>query len=157
VKMQVDSSSWQRHSAGTSNSDSNNNNINTSTTNKNTTSSATATAAAATATATNNNRTDQLFTELRQLIDRSGGSTPYRDRDRDRDPLHELLDYPQFGLFSPAGKMPPKKSGRAMLREEGRCRRIVPNIPHSIYTQNEGRWGDGDEDGDEDGGGRASS
>jgi hypothetical protein len=56
------------------------------------------------------NRTDQLFDELRQLIEHSGASTPVRD--------HDAIHYPAVGYFS-SGKMPPKKSGRALLREEG--------------------------------------
>jgi hypothetical protein len=60
--------------------------------------------------ASNNNRTDQLFQELQQLIEHSGASTPV--------PEHELHNFPSVGYFS-SGKMPPKKSGRAALREEG--------------------------------------
>ena len=86
--------------------------------------SATATAAATTTTTSDSaaaaaaaaNRTDQLFTELQRVIENGEAGTPIRD--------HELLDfhtYPSLSLFAPArsGKMPPKKSGRAMLREEG--------------------------------------
>jgi hypothetical protein len=104
--------SWQRAS-GSNNATTTTSNITnpTSTVTANTTNN-TATSIRGTS---SNNRTDQLFTELRQLIDHSGRSSPVRDAAH-----HELLDFPQFGLFAPTGKMPPKKSGRAMLREEGK-------------------------------------
>ena len=66
------------------------------------------------------NRTDQLFTELQRIIEHSGASSPIPHQ------TAELLDYPSYphtykprSLFAQSGKMPPKKSGRAMLREEG--------------------------------------
>jgi hypothetical protein len=62
--------------------------------------------------ASTSNRTDQLFYELRQLIEHSGASTPVRD--------HDSVLYPPIGYFS-SSRMPPKKSGRALLREEGGC------------------------------------
>jgi hypothetical protein len=73
----------------------------------------------------NNNRTELLFTELRRVIDHtlSGASSPTG--------LNKLLDwYDEFELYrperEPLRKMPPKKSGRAMLREEGMSSSTVP-------------------------------
>ena len=69
------------------------------------------------------NRTDQLFTELQRIIENSGASSPLRDNNPELLDLghckENLRSNHSFGGRQSFGKMPPKKSGRAMLREEG--------------------------------------
>ena len=87
------------------------------------------------------NRTDQLFTELQRLIEHSGASTPVRDAG---DNLPEFNNSHRQRAPPLFGKMPPKKSGRAMLREEGTLRH-APCI--TTYTPWSGaHWKDGDAD-----------
>lgn len=106
----LDSNSWPQHQPEQRRSSSGQHNTSTPT-------HANPSVATSTPAATAHNRTEQLFNELQRLIVDSGASTPHREY---RD---ELLDYPPVGFFGGSiersGKMPPKKSGRAMLREEG--------------------------------------
>ncbi|KIW08052.1 uncharacterized protein PV09_00996 [Verruconis gallopava] len=66
------------------------------------------------------NRTEQLFHELRLLVDHSGASTPiHHHHQRDSDVAATSSLTPVSYFASGSRKMPPKKSGRALLREEG--------------------------------------
>jgi hypothetical protein len=66
---------------------------------------------------TSNNRTEQLFNELQRVIELSGGASSPLQYGHERE--RKLPDFEYNTRFSFSKKMPPKKSGRAILKEEG--------------------------------------